>query len=376
MFGPGWRVAEVGGVEIRIDPSWGVIAFLIGYSFFSILTGEFPGSESGALIVPAIVMTVLFFLSVLIHELAHSWMARSRGIEVHGITLFVFGGATRARLDTEEPEDELVISVVGPLMSIAIAGVLWGLAVLAGEGTMLGFVAGRLGWINLILAVFNLFPGFPLDGGRILRSLVWRQTEDRTKATRIAAKAGQGLGWGLIALGILQVLAGALVGGLWFAAIGWFLAQSARASFTELMVRELLADYQARDVMSSDPMSIPGDLSLREAVDDYFMRHDHNAFPVARGEETIGLLTMSAVRGVDRSVWPDTTVAEAMEPVGEFQTVSSSDPMPAVVDKMTAGETNRVMVMDGDRVIGLITPRDLTRFLERSQRLGLTEARL
>src|SRR5690606_6783077 len=253
--------------------------------------------------------------------------------------LFLFGGATHADLETEDPTDELVIAVVGPLSSLGIAGLLWVLATAFGEGTTLGFAAGRLGWTNLARAGFNMLPGFPLDGGRVLRSIAWHSTNDIVRGTQIAARGGQWLGYGLIALGVLQVLfLGALIGGLWLVAIGWFLAQAAQASFLELQIRHILADVPASAIMSRDIVELPEGLLIQDAVDDYFMRHDFNAFPVRRGDEVTGLLTLGAIRALPRDEWATTSVRDLQEPLSESCTVATSDPLDEVVGKLMTGE--------------------------------------
>lgn len=375
MFGHNaWSVGRVGGIEVRIDPSWSFIAFLIAYSFFLVIDLRFETLATTTMIVLSAVMAIVFFASVLLHELAHSWMAVARNVEVESITLFLFGGATKADLETEDPNDELAIALVGPLTSLAIAGLLWGAAVVFGSGTVAGFVAGRLGWINLALAVFNLVPGFPLDGGRVLRSLVWRRSGDFARATRVAARGGQLVGYGLIVLGVLEILfLGALVGGLWLMAIGWFLAQAAQASFLQMQVRRLLADIPAWKIMSDGIVEIPADLSIRQAVDEYFLRHDYNAFPVRDRDETVAILTMSAVRAIPQEEWATRTVRNEAEPLSDAYTVRPWETLDQVVGKLMSGDVHRVVVVDGGQVTGIITPRNLSRWLQRSQELGLTE---
>lgn len=375
MFGTNaWSLGRVGGIEVRIDPSWSFIAALIAYSFYLILDLQFEGIATASLIALAAVMALIFFASVLLHELAHSWLAVSRGVEVESITLFLFGGATKADLETEDPGDELVIAVVGPLTSLALAGVFWAVALAFGSGSVAGFAAGHLGWINLALALFNLVPGFPLDGGRVLRSLVWRRTGNIVRATRIAARGGQLVGYGLIGVGILEIFfLRALVGGLWVIAIGWFLSQAAQASFLQLQMRRLLAEVPAAHVMSDGTAEIPGETSIQSAVDDYFMTHDFNAFPVSDGGDTVALLTMNAVKDVPRDNWSTQTARGAAEPLSEAYTVSASEPLDEVVGKMMSGDLRRVVVFEDGKVVGIITPRDLSRWLQRSQELGLTE---
>lgn len=369
-----WRIGRIGGVEVRIDPSWSVIAFLIGFSFFSVLAAEFPDTTPGVRGGAAAAMTIVFFASILLHELAHSWTAKPRGVEVKGITLFLFGGATEAELDTEEPVDELVIALAGPLTSLLLGGVLWAVSAALGPG-LVGFATGQLAFINAVLAVFNLVPGYPLDGGRVLRSLVWRSTGDVVRATRVAARAGQLFGYVLMGVGLAEILVlGALVAGLWLVAIGWFLGQSAQASFAHLQVARLLAATPARRVMSRDLVAIPAELTIAEAVETFFLRHDYGAFPVVSGSSVVGIVSLSAVRAKPRDEWAHETISAIASPLSEECVVEPSAPMDTVVEKLNANVLHRVAVVEpGGGVVGFITARDLARWIERSEELGLTE---
>lgn len=321
-------------------------------------------------------MALLFFGSVLLHELAHSWLARSRGIHVKGITLFLFGGATHADLETKKPFDELIIAVVGPLSSIALGGVFWAATQVLGDSPF-AYATGYLGWINLALGVFNLLPGFPLDGGRILRAIVWQRSDSLIKATRIASRAGRMLGTLIIAFGVFQIFfLGALIGGLWLVAIGWFLMQAATASFTHLQIKTVLRDVPASRVMTSDIRDIPSGITLREAVDDYFLQHNYNTFPVTSGAQATGILTIGAVREVPEDQWEETLVDVVLEPVSDMCTVAAQDSVGEVVPKLMQGEVGRVVVLEDGEIVGLITPRDLVRWLETAQQLGDAEAQL
>lgn len=376
LSGNGWRLGRIGGVEVKIDPSWSIIALLVGYTFYLALANRFTNQTTGLLVGLATIMALVFFASVLLHELAHSWVALSRGVEVKGITLFLFGGATEADLDTKKPDDELYIAVVGPVTSLVLGGVFWLIAVAAGT-TPIGFGAGYLGWINGSLAVFNLLPGFPLDGGRVLRSLVWRRTNDLIRATRVAARSGRILGSVIIAIGVFEVFFyGALINGLWLVAIGWFLSQAAATSFVHLQVRTALQGVPASRLMASDLVAIPGGTTVQEAVDGYFMRHNYNTFPVTADHHTLGLVSMKAVRELPRERWDQVPVDEILEPLSEMCTVGVSDDIGNVVDKLMQGEVGRVVVVDDGEVIGLISPRDVVRWLELTQELGESERRL
>jgi Zn-dependent protease/CBS domain-containing protein len=367
MFGTSWRVGRIAGIEIRVDRSWVVIALLITYSMYLRVRFLYPGTSTAGALWLAALSAVLFFGSVLVHELAHAVVSQARGIRVQDITLFLFGGATRARVESRGPADEFLIAVVGPLTS-GILAALFGIAATLGRDVLSAPLAGTLGylgWTNLVLAVFNLVPGFPLDGGRLLRSAIWKATGSIGRATQIASMAGQAVGWLLVAGGVVYLLAGNLAGGIWFAFIGWFLVQAARSSYQELQLRDLLRGVEAEDVMAGDLLRIPPDLSLQDAVDDYFMRYDHSAFPVDEHGRTIGLLTLRGVRRVPREQWPTRRVRDHMVPLGDQVVVVPHARMDGVLDKLQDGDAGRVLVVQDGEVVGIITPWDLTRWLRR-----------
>ena len=367
MFGSSWRVGRVAGIEVRVDTSWAVIALLITYSMYRRIDFLYPELSGGGAVGLAVLSAVLFFGSVLVHELAHALVSQARGIRVQDITLFLFGGATRARVESRGPGDEFLIALVGPLTSGLLAGLF---AVVAGLGRdvlsrPLAGTFGYLAWTNLLLAGFNLVPGFPLDGGRLLRSVIWKTTGSLPRATRIASVSGQAVGWLLVAGGVAFLLAGDLAGGIWFAFIGWFLVQAARSSYQELQLRNLLRGVEAEDVMAGSLLRIPPDLTLQQAVDGYFMRYDHSAFPVEEHGRTIGLLTLRGVRRVPSQEWSTRRVREHMVPLDDQVLVAPHARMDDVLGKLQDGEANRVLVVQDGEVVGIITPADLTRWLRR-----------
>jgi Zn-dependent protease/CBS domain-containing protein len=367
MYGTAWRVARIAGIELRIDSSWVVIALLVTYSMYLRASVLYESLSTVGAVGLAILAALLFFGSVLVHELAHALVSQARGIRVQDITLFLFGGATRARVESRGPGDEFVIAAVGPLTSGILAG-LFGVMNLLGRDALPEPLVGTLGylaWTNLLLAGFNLVPGFPLDGGRLLRSAIWQATGSLSRATRIASLAGQAVGWLLVAAGVASLLAGNLAGGIWFAFIGWFLVQAARSSYEELQLRDMLRGVEAEDVMAGDLLRIPPDLSLQDAVDDYFMRYDHGAFPVEEQGRTVGLLTLRGVRRVPREQWPARRVREFMVPLGDQVVVAPDARMDQVMGKLQDGEAGRVLVVQDGEVVGIITPSDLTRWLRR-----------
>ena len=367
MFGTSWRVGRIAGVEVRADSSWAVIALLITYSMYLRFAAVYPSLSTGGAVAIAILEAALFFGSVLVHELAHALVSEARGIRVQDITLFLFGGATRARVESRGPGDEFLIAAVGPLTSAILAALFW-VADLAGGGVLSRPLTGMLGylaWVNLLLAGFNLIPGFPLDGGRLLRSAVWRATGSLRRATRIASIGGQAFGWLLVAGGVAFLLAGNLASAIWFAFIGWFLVQAARASYQELQIQHMLRDVRAHEVMAGDLLRIPPDLTLRDAMDRYFMRYDHSAFPVDEQGRTIGLLTLRKVRRVPSDQWSTSRVRDHMVPLGDQVVVSPDARMDQVMAKLEDGEAGRVLVVEAGEVVGIITPSDLSRWLRR-----------
>jgi len=367
MFGTSWRVGRIAGIEVRVDSSWVVIALLITYSMYLRASILYPELSGGGAVALGILATVLFFGSVLVHELAHAVVSQARGIRVQDITLFLFGGATRARVESRGPADEFLIALVGPLTSALLAA-LFGIVATLGRDVLSTPVVGTFGylaWTNLLLAVFNLLPGFPLDGGRLLRSAIWKATGSLRRATRVASLAGQAVGWLLVAAGVASLLGGNLAGAIWFAFIGWFLVQAARASYQELQLRDMLRGVEAEDVMAGDLVRIPPELSLQDAVDDYFMRYDHGAFPVDEQGRTIGLLTLRGVRRVPKEQWPTRRVRDHMVPLGDQVVVAPEARMDDVLGKLQDGDAGRVLVVQDGEVVGIITPSDLTRWLRR-----------
>ena len=369
----GLRLGSVLGFEIRVDYSWFIIFFLILWSFSAgVFPQAVPGLAPASYLAMGAAGALLFFASLLAHELSHSVVARSKGVPVEGITLFIFGGMAHTRREAETPGDELLIAGVGPLASLVL-GVLF--AAIWWVGTMLALpapipaVARYLAFVNVILALFNLLPGFPLDGGRVFRALAWRATGDRAKATRWASAGGQWLGYGLMALGILQVLGGAVLGGLWLVFIGWFLRTAAVFSFKQDVLRGMLDGVPARDLMTADPNTVPPDLDLADLVDDHVLRQRHHGFPVTEYGELVGLVTLEQVKRTPRDQWHQTHVRDVMLTGAEF-TVDPDESMSRVLEQLGGEGPGRVVVARGTRVLGIISNSDVARWVQREQELG------
>src|SRR5690606_35068803 len=369
-----FRLGSVFGFEIRIDFSWFIIFALILWSFtFGVFPASFPGLGTAAYIGMGVAGTLLFFASLLAHELSHSVVARRKGIPVEGITLFIFGGMARTRLEAEEPGDEFYIAVVGPVSSIVIGllfGLVWWVGTRAGWSVAVTGVAAYLGVLNVALAVFNLLPGFPLDGGRLFRSLVWKMTGDVTKATRVASTGGKWLGYVLVGLGILQAFTGNMLGGLWLVFIGWFLRNAAIASYEQHVVRMVLEGVRAAQTMTRNPETVPPDLTVRDLVDDYFMRRRYQAFPVVEDGHPVGIVTLNQVKDLPREEWAARTVRSIMAPAQDGVTVRPDESMTSVLEKMEASGVRRVLVTRDGRLEGIITATDVAGWLDRARQLG------
>lgn len=361
MFGRTWRIGSIGGVAIGIDSSWLVIAALVTYSLWLRFTFVFPGIGNGRALALAILSAGLFFGSVLAHELAHAGVARARGIPVSGITLFLFGGATSARVEDKGPRAEFQVTVVGPLTSLTLAGLFWVVGRTLEETTpTVAGAFGYLAWVNFVLAVFNLVPGFPLDGGRILRSIIWRVSGSLQRATGISARVGQGVAALLIVAGIVAAIRGDAPAGLWLAAIGWFLLQAARTASQEQRLRALLAEGTVEEAMRPPPPAVPAEISLSDWLHSYAPGSEGQVFPVVEGERVVGTLTFSAARRVGR-VDPLRPVREAMARLGEADVARPEEHLDRVSDRLPPGRT--VLVLRDGQLVGSLTQRDVARWL-------------
>ena len=269
-----FSLGRIAGIEIGVHYSWllafALVAGTLAAGFFPAV---YPGWSTPAYWITGIVAALLLFISVLVHELSHSFVARGRGLPVQGITLFIFGGVSNLRGEAQRAWDEFAIAIVGPLTSAVLAGIFWGLTFLiADQSSPLAATLSYLAIINALLAAFNLLPGFPLDGGRVLRSVLWGGTGSLVKATNISAMVGRVLGWGLIRWGVFRILQGDLLGGLWTAFIGWFLSSIADASRKEVVAQEIFQEVRVRDLMEPEPEAVKPGVMVDEIVTECFLR--------------------------------------------------------------------------------------------------------
>jgi Zn-dependent protease/CBS domain-containing protein len=371
----GFRLGSIFGFEIRVDLSWFLIFFLILWTFIgSVFPANYPGLSQGTYIIMGIVATLLFFASLLAHELSHSFVARAKGIPVEGITLFIFGGVSRTRMDAETPGDEFQIAGVGPLTSVLLSvlfGLLYWLGRRAGWSVAVNGVTGYLASINLILAIFNLLPGFPLDGARLFRSLVWKITGNLKKATRIASWGGKFFAYLLIAWGLVQLFGGLIFNGLWLIFIGWFLYNAAEYSYREVQLQKSLEGVRVNQVMTPNPETVTPDLTLRELVDEYFLQRRYQAYPVTQSDRPLGIITLNRVKEIPQDEWNRRTVRQTMIPAEKDVIVTPEEKMPQVLQKMSESGARRVLVARNNRLQGMITASDVANWLRRRRDLGM-----
>jgi Zn-dependent protease/CBS domain-containing protein len=369
-----FRLGSIFGFEIRVDLSWFLIFFLILWTLTTgVFPGNYPGLTNATYIAMGVVGTLLFFVSLLAHELSHSLLARAKGIPVEGITLFIFGGVSRTRMEAETPGDEFQIAGIGPLTSLAIAllcGFLWWVGRNVGWAVAVNGVTAYLATINLMLAIFNILPGFPLDGGRVFRAIAWKITGNYKQATRIATIGGKLLGYAIIALGLLQLFGGFVINGLWLIFIGWFLASAAEASYQDLLIRSTLEGVPARELMTPYPETVTPNLSLQQLVDEYFMHRRYHGFPVAEGDRVVGIITLNRVKDVPREQWAYQTVRETMRPIEDGVSVRPEEKMSNVLQKMEESQLRRVLVTKNGSLQGIITAGDIARWLRRRRDIG------
>ena len=367
-----WRIGKIFGIDINIDASWLIIFALVIWTLAgSYFPEQYPRWPTWLHWTVGLVTTILFFGSVLGHELAHSVVAISQGEVVHSITLFIFGGVARINEEPDKPLKELLMAIVGPLFSMAIGmafGVLWFLT--RGLFQPLSALAQYLAMINVTLALFNLIPGFPLDGGRVLRALIWGLSGNLKVATRLASWAGQGIAFLFMLGGTWQIFAGGWRNGLWFIFIGWFLYNAATSGYRQMLVREMMGEVRAGDLMTVDFATVSGDLTLQQLVDEYVLRRREHSFPVADAGLLRGIVCLHDVKTVPREKWAYTRVSEVMTPWAELETVSPGDDGSAALARLNARDVRQLPVVEGERLIGLLRRSDVLRYLQLRTDLG------
>lgn len=361
------------GISLGVNWTLLPIFLLIAWSLAdTLLPAAAPGYAAWGYWVFAVLTVVAFYASLLAHELGHALVGRRHGVGVKGIVLWVFGGVAQLEGDTPTPRAELELAAAGPAVSLAIAAA--GLAAAAvlnalGASSLLVAAAGWLGGINVLLAVFNLLPAFPLDGGRILRALLWRHWDDRARATAVAAKVGRVGGFVLIAVGAVEFLTGGgALGGIWLAVIGWFIVMAAGQQHEVYARREQARVLRVGDAMTHNPVAIPGQATVAEAIERYVLPTRFSGFPVidANGR-LLGLATVSRMAELPRDAWPATPVLAAAVPRHEIIECSPEASLSDVAARIESSAHRRALVLDGERVVGILTGSDIRRAMTRAE---------
>ena len=373
-----FRLGSVRGIRIGIHITWLFVFGLVTWSLaegdglFRTMFPEWSPTDRWSI---AVIGSILLFGSVLVHELAHAVVAQSRGMRVNSITLFIFGGVASIKDEARRPIDEFLVAIVGPIASFAIALFFFLLSGLGESSGALFGLAWYLSRANLILALFNLIPGFPLDGGRVLRAILWASTNDARKSVVSAGRVGQIASYLFIVLGIFQVIGADLVGGLWLIFIGWFLNNAAESSVRQYVTRSNLRGFQVNSVMRPSPVVAEPGISVSSLVNDFFLFQNLRCVPIVLGDRFLGLVSLSEIRRLPREQWPSRYVSEVMRRPDEIRSVGPDEDLGNAIQVMAEQDLNQLPVTVNDRLVGLLSRSDIIRFLQLRSELGKPPAR-
>jgi Zn-dependent protease/CBS domain-containing protein len=380
----GFRIGRFFGIDIRVDWTWLIVFALVTYSLGNMF-GQFHAEWSQSLRWGlAVISALLFFGSVLAHELAHSLVSEARGNPVSSITLFLFGGVSNIKEEPDSPQGEFLMAILGPLTSIVIGGAL--LLIAGAVGGPLATVSEPseiipqlgpvrmivlwLGSVNLILGFFNLIPGFPLDGGRVLRSLLWGVTDDLRRATRWASWVGQGFGWLMIFGGVSMALGASvpffgsgLINGLWLGFIGWYLNNASAQSYQRVVIQDVLEGVPVKRMMRSDPPTVSPTTSVESLVHEHIMGSDDHAFPVLDDGRVVGMVTLEDVRSVDEDAWPGTSIRDIMTPHDQCTVLEPEEDASEAITKLATCDVRQLPVLEGEKLSGVLRRQDLIQWL-------------
>ena len=374
MGGGSYRLLRVFGIDILVHWSWfGIFALLTWWLAQGFFKDEYDWT-AGQRWASAVVAALTFFSSILLHELAHSLMAKREGLPVSSITLFIFGGVSALGGEPSTPGQEFRVAIVGPLVSFVLAAA-FGAAALVGElsdasGEPPAAIALYLAIINFAVGVFNMMPGYPLDGGRVLRAALWARGRNLLVATRRASLAGQGLSFGLIAIGVVSILAGNFIGGAWFIVIGWFLRNVSEASYQQLLFRSTLEGTAVGELVNREFDPAPPDMDLNTLVQEFMLAKGQRCVPIVAGAELLGLLTMRDLKRVPREEWAATSVFKAMTPREKLYVVDVREDVTEAMQVMAREGVHQLPVLEGGLFIGFVTRADVLRLMQLRSELG------
>jgi Zn-dependent protease/CBS domain-containing protein len=367
MFTTRWRLFRVCGIPIYVDASWLIIVALLAWT----LTAEFrqavPSLTAPAYWILGLATALSFFVCIVLHELGHALVAQRMGMPIRGITLFMFGGVAELGGQPSSAGKEFLMAIAGPVVSAVLALLFWGLSAAGGQADWAPSAVvffGQLAFINVAVLMFNLVPAFPLDGGRVLRSALWGAMGSLRKATYWASLLGQGFAWLLIGLGVLSMIQGFFINGMWLGLIGLFLSSAARASYQQVLIRQALEGEPVRRFMNTEPVVVPPSLDLRQWVEDYVYRYHHKTFPVAANGHLEGVISTRDLDRFPRQEWEHHSVAEVMRPDVEAVSLRPSADALQALTQMQRTDASRLLVTDNGRLVGILSMKDLLRFLQ------------
>jgi Zn-dependent protease/predicted transcriptional regulator len=364
-----FRLGTIAGVPIGVNWSVLVIFALIAWGLSAgQLPSAYPGQPGWAYIVAGVAAAVVFFLGLLAHEVSHAVLATRNGLTVQGITLWLFGGVAELRGEARDPGAELRIAGIGPLVSLVLGLIFGGLATAVAVTAGRGLAFGALAWlaiINIALAVFNVLPAAPLDGGRLLRAVLWKWRGDRTWAAVVAARAGRVLGAALIAFGLWQFLVGGAVGAVWLALIGWFLIGAAGMEERQARVGGALSGVPVSEVMSAQPQTVAADVSVADFIDRYLLTHRHSAFPLTEDDRPVGLVTLDRVRRVPARQRDTTALRDVACRPDELTLAAPQEPLTDLLPRLSECADGRALVVTDGRLVGIVSPSDISRAVQR-----------
>lgn len=374
MLGRTITLFRLFGFAVRADATWIFIVVLIAWSLsVRVFPSMHPGLGSDTYLAMGLAGTIALFLSIVLHEFAHAMVARRFGIPIKGITLFIFGGVAEMHEEPKSPRTELLMAAAGPAASLLLSGIFLALAyggVWLGWSAQVVSVFQYLFWVNALLVAFNLVPAFPMDGGRILRALLWMWRGDPRSATKTASDAGSVFGMVLIGLGVFALVTGNFISGLWWFLIGMFIRSVAQSTWQQQLLKQFLEGVPISRFMTTEPVTVQRSIAVSELIEEYVYRYHHKMFPVLDGDRLVGCVTTRAIRDLPRQEWERQTTGSIAEPCSEENTVEPDADAMKVLGRMSTSSRSRLLVVDQGRLLGIITLKDLAGFLSVHMELG------
>lgn len=364
-----FKAGTVLGIPLEINASWLIILSLV---VFSLARGYFPlqnpGLPSAVYWIIGIITALILFACLLLHELSHSVVAKRNKLPISGITLFVFGGVAHMTKEPQSPAVEFKMAIAGPIMSILLSVIFWilsGTAIALNLNPIIFAITDYLSFFNLAVAIFNLVPAFPLDGGRVLRAAVWQFTKDLKKATRIASFFGQAFAFVLLSLGIFAFSTGNFISGVWFVFLGFFLLEAAQMSYRQMAIKNAFTGYRVSDIMSKDIVSIPENISIRDLIDNYFFKFRHSIFPIIKDDQLLGIAVFHDVKETEKEHWGTKTSAEIMVPISPELIINQRASIEAALEKLAHNGIGRLLVVENDKLVGILSQSDIVKLFRK-----------